>query len=66
MIVIHLLLSSQSNYRIKELNLSHNEFAEAGGEILGLGIGKREEFDVISFRKNTSVQLHGSFYGGIL
>lgn len=33
-------LSLQANYRIKEIDLSHNEFSDKGGEILGNMLGE--------------------------
>uniref|UniRef100_A0A8C6ZLR6 Uncharacterized protein n=1 Tax=Nothoprocta perdicaria TaxID=30464 RepID=A0A8C6ZLR6_NOTPE len=35
-----MIFSLQSNYQVKELDLSHNEFSEKGGQLLGQMLGK--------------------------
>ncbi|XP_071961893.1 uncharacterized protein [Antedon mediterranea] len=49
----HFAYALQSNYsKVKELNLSHNEFSEIGGEILGPAIATNETLEVLDLSWN--------------
>ncbi|NWX99392.1 LR74A protein, partial [Nothoprocta ornata] len=47
-----MIFSLQSNYQVKELDLSHNEFSEKGGQLLGQMLGNNETLELLNLSWN--------------
>ncbi|NXG30804.1 LR74A protein, partial [Dromaius novaehollandiae] len=47
-----MIFSLQSNYQVKELDLSHNEFSEKGGELLGQMLASNETLELLNLSWN--------------
>ncbi|KAM8807950.1 leucine-rich repeat-containing protein 74A [Eudromia elegans] len=47
-----MIFSLQSNYQVKELDLSHNEFSEKGGQLLGQMLASNETLELLNLSWN--------------
>ena len=63
-VYVHVYITSwillQSNFRLQELDLSHNEFCEEGGVLIGPSLGEFNCHTELAYPLLRAVSMHGA------